>query len=97
MPAYWALGIMGLGLPTIAHSSAAPSSYIGHSCRYIPGDGGWPSAHVWQRLNATVGGRLIATVPLGRVCHQTGSFTAFDEAKCEDLAKAFETEGPVTM
>ncbi|KAF3765307.1 putative FAD-dependent isoamyl alcohol oxidase [Cryphonectria parasitica EP155] len=39
------------------------------SCRVIPGDPDWPSTSTWQSLNETVGGRLIATVPLPSVCH----------------------------
>ncbi|GKT40443.1 FAD-linked oxidoreductase ZEB1 [Colletotrichum spaethianum] len=34
-----------------------------------PGDAGWPSADAWAQLNETVGGRLVATVPLGSPCH----------------------------
>jgi len=39
------------------------------SCKCLPGDACWPSTAEWSQLNATVGGRLIATVPLGQVCH----------------------------
>lgn len=39
------------------------------SCRCLPGDDCWPSPQEWARLNATVQGRLIATVPLGAPCH----------------------------
>ncbi len=37
-------------------------------CRYLPGDSGWPSQAAWNRLNQTVGGRLITGKPLGRTC-----------------------------
>lgn len=39
------------------------------SCRCFPGDDCWPSDAEWSFLNATVEGRLIATVPLGSPCH----------------------------
>lgn len=39
------------------------------SCRCFPGDACWPCSNVWSKLNATIDGRLIATVPLGRPCH----------------------------
>lgn len=38
-------------------------------CRYMPGDAGWPSTEQWASLNETVGGQLIATVPLAAPCH----------------------------
>jgi len=37
----------------------------------------------WDNLNATVGGRLIATTPLAAVCHDPN----FDAAKCNAIKK----------
>ncbi|TDZ17089.1 FAD-linked oxidoreductase sor8 [Colletotrichum orbiculare MAFF 240422] len=54
------------------------------SCRCFPGDACWPTAAEWSAFNTTVGGRLVATVPIGSVCHDS-SFGAFDEAKCSAL------------
>ncbi|KAG4441556.1 hypothetical protein IFR05_002941 [Cadophora sp. M221] len=39
------------------------------SCHCFPGDACWPSASSWSKLNSTIGGRLIATVPIGTPCH----------------------------
>jgi hypothetical protein len=39
------------------------------TCRYLPGDDGWPSSQEWAQLNVTVQGRLIMTIPLGAPCH----------------------------
>ncbi|KAG0648444.1 FAD-linked oxidoreductase ZEB1 [Hyphodiscus hymeniophilus] len=39
------------------------------SCRCLPGDSCWPTTKEWKALNTTVGGRLVATVPLGSPCH----------------------------
>lgn len=50
-------------------------------CRYLPGDAGWPSTSVWNALNATVGGQLIATVPLGSPCHDPN----YDADLCAEL------------
>ncbi|KAL4792159.1 hypothetical protein BDV19DRAFT_368985 [Aspergillus venezuelensis] len=55
----------------------APSS----SCKAFPGDAAWPSSGAWNALNRTVGGRLIATVPLPSVCHQS-PFGTFNEDAC---------------
>ncbi|KAF7956664.1 hypothetical protein EAE96_003998 [Botrytis aclada] len=38
-------------------------------CRPIPGDASWPGPADWAALNKTVGGRLIATIPIGAPCH----------------------------
>lgn len=38
-------------------------------CRCFPGDACWPSQLIWQNLNSSVHGRLVATVPLGAPCH----------------------------
>ncbi|KAI8229266.1 FAD-linked oxidoreductase ZEB1 [Colletotrichum sp. SAR 10_86] len=51
-------------------STALAATYPRPSaCRYISGDPGWPSSSAWNRLNATVGGRLLATNPLAHSCH----------------------------
>lgn len=51
------------------------------SCRCLPGDACWPSTDSWNTLNTTVGGKLIATVPIGSVCHDPN----YDEAACVAL------------
>lgn len=51
------------------------------SCRCFPGDECWPSDAEWSSLNATVDGRLIATVPLGSPCHDP----YYDEEQCAYL------------
>ena len=38
-------------------------------CRCFRGDECWPSSVVWSAFNASVDGRLIATVPLAASCH----------------------------
>lgn len=68
-------------------SSATPSVTPG-SCKTFPGDQAWPSKPDWDAFNTTVGGRLIATVPLGTPCH--GS--AFNDATCESLRSEWQTE-----
>jgi hypothetical protein len=39
------------------------------ACRNLPGDRSWPEPQDWLQLNASVDGRLIATVPLAARCH----------------------------
>lgn len=50
--------------------SLAAASYA-TTCRCGPYDACWPSNSDWAALNATVGGRLIATIPMGSPCHDT--------------------------
>ncbi|KAK1579368.1 uncharacterized protein LY79DRAFT_672528 [Colletotrichum navitas] len=50
-------------------TALAATSQRPAACRYIPGDRGWPSPSLWNRLNATAGGRLLATNPLAHSCH----------------------------
>ncbi|CAL8577365.1 hypothetical protein XPA_003196 [Xanthoria parietina] len=81
--AFWAVtaeipqAVLGSG--TSAAVQTAPH------CRYIPEDAGWPQPHLWNQLKRTVDGRLIATVPVGSVCH----YPNYDEAKCNELTKAW--------
>ncbi|KAI6765284.1 hypothetical protein HG531_012383 [Fusarium graminearum] len=51
------------------------------SCKCFPGDSCWPSDAEWSRLNSTVGGRLVATVPLGSPCHDP----TYNAEECKNL------------
>jgi hypothetical protein len=55
------------------------------TCKAFPGDKSWPTKAVWDSFNSTVGGQLIATVPIGSPCHDP----TFDEAKCSALKAAW--------
>lgn len=55
------------------------------SCRCFPGDHCWPSHSEWSRFNESVGGRLIATVPLAAPCHGD----RYDEAECKRIQEAW--------
>ena len=39
------------------------------NCKCMPGDGCWPSTADWTALNSSLGGKLVATVPIGSPCH----------------------------
>jgi hypothetical protein len=70
-------------------SLSAVSRYFGlspstDSCRCFPEDPCWPELEEWQSFNKTLGGKLIATVPIASVCH-TNTSVPYDEAKCEAL------------
>lgn len=56
------------------------------SCKCFPGDSCWPSAAKWSAFNSTVGGRLIATVPLANVCHDP----TLNSAACTTLQSRWQ-------
>lgn len=53
-------------------------------CRCFPGDLCWPSQAEWRAFNWTIGGRLIATIPIASACHDD-AFTPFSAEKCSQL------------
>ncbi|KAL4757739.1 putative isoamyl alcohol oxidase [Aspergillus foveolatus] len=77
MKAVWTAALL-LGATATAAPAAGSSNT---SCHCLPGDACWPSAAKWNALNSTVGGRLIATVPIGSVCHEP----TYDAEACAQL------------
>jgi len=63
----------------------AVGSVRARECHCLPADACWPDHHAWYSLNSTVGGRLIATVPIGSVCHDPH----YDEAACAALQSSW--------
>ncbi|WYZ35899.1 hypothetical protein EsH8_X_000546 [Colletotrichum jinshuiense] len=56
-------------------------------CKCFPGDSCWPATAQWDALNTTVGGNLIATVPLGSPCHDP----TYDAATCATLQSEWQS------
>lgn len=50
-------------------------------CRCFPGDGCWPNTQEWANFNKTIGGKLVATVPLAAPCHNA----AYNATKCQAI------------
>ena len=67
---------------------ATVSGQTSAKCKTFPGDTTWPSKADWNTLNSTVGGRLIATVPLGAPCHGSN----FNNATCNSLKEQWQYE-----
>ena len=59
------------------------------TCKCFPGESCWPSTESWESLNATVGGRLLETVPLAQKCHDP----QFDNATCSALQSEWQSPG----
>ncbi|KAJ4012637.1 hypothetical protein NW752_008350 [Fusarium irregulare] len=68
-------GVVIASLLALAKASAESS------CKCFPGDDCWPAEDDWKSLNTTVGGRLVATVPLGSPCHDPN----YDAEECKRL------------
>ena len=74
-------GLLGLVLSAVVVAA--------QDCKCLPGDSCWPSISRWEALNSTVGGRLVATVPLGSPCHDPN----YDSEKCDYLQSEWQYAG----
>ena len=54
------------------------------NCKCFPGDKCWPTPTEWTAFNKTLGGKLVATVPLAAPCHDD-KWASYSEATCEAL------------
>ncbi|KAJ7880121.1 hypothetical protein B0H13DRAFT_2542387 [Mycena leptocephala] len=61
---------------------------VAASCRCYPDDACWPTATEWSSLNTTIGGRLVATVPLAAACHDD-QWVTYDNATCTALQNSW--------
>lgn len=77
-------------LPALVSAAAVNTSCVTQpSCRCLPSDSCWPSKSAWTSFNKTVGGRLIATVPIGSVCHDS-AFGSYNAQKCDALKSVWD-------
>ncbi|KAF7900997.1 hypothetical protein EAF00_003218 [Botryotinia globosa] len=60
-----------------ASYEAMSTSLIPSVCRCFPGDECYPGISDWDGFNQTIGGKLIATVPIAAVCHND-QFATYD-------------------
>ena len=63
-------------VPIVLSIIVAGTTASRSTCKCGPTDSCWPAAREWAVLNATVGGRLIATVPAGSPCHTATQLAA---------------------
>ncbi|CRK16457.1 hypothetical protein BN1723_010987 [Verticillium longisporum] len=74
----FSLALQAAALAAFQGAAAAPAA---SSCYCLPGDACWPKESAWSQFNSTVGGRLVATVPIGSPCHDP----TYDAAACAQL------------
>ncbi|OJJ51527.1 hypothetical protein ASPZODRAFT_12348 [Penicilliopsis zonata CBS 506.65] len=65
----------------VAAAALSSTALAASDCYCLPGDSCWPSDTKWATLNTTVGGRLVATVPIGTPCHDP----TYNETACAEL------------
>lgn len=58
-------------------------------CRCFPGDACWPSRSEWDKFNKTLEGKLIATIPIASMCHES-PFAQYDKEACEQLRSVWD-------
>ena len=68
----------------LSRSVPSNSSSNSSSCHCYPGDACWPNTNEWNDFNRTLGGKLIATVPIASACHND-AYAAYDAAACTTL------------
>jgi hypothetical protein len=59
----------------------------GQECKCFPDEPCWPSLDEWAQLNNTVDGRLVATTPLGKQCHDP----EFNATECDYLKEHWDS------
>jgi hypothetical protein len=77
--------------------TAVTSKGINFGCKCYPGEACWPSASKWNKLNATVDGRLLVHIPPAAACHNAfsgpfGTVNTYDAAKCAEVTQNWESE-----
>lgn len=74
---------------SIVAAVPALSNKASKQCRSFPGDTSWPSPQDWSLFNETLGGKLIATIPIASSCHGD-SFTPYNAEQCSALQQVWD-------
>ncbi|PWY96635.1 FAD binding domain protein [Aspergillus sclerotioniger CBS 115572] len=82
--------MVGLLLSLLSFFLLLSSSAASTVCRCFPSDPCWPTPQQWDDFNTTISGRLIATTPLGSVCHTNNTFTSYDASACASLRSIWD-------
>ncbi|KAI8634142.1 FAD/FMN-containing isoamyl alcohol oxidase MreA [Xylariaceae sp. FL1651] len=97
---FYLLSLSALPLLRFAVAVTVGNTTTPAGCRAIPGDISWPSRADWNSLNRTVGGKLVATIPIAAPCHNTlfgQPNPLFNQDECDTLRSVWffpETHEP---
>lgn len=80
-PSAVAFPVLGTPLENLGEHTGA----IETRCRCFPGDSCWPLPEEWNELNRTLGGNLVATIPIASVCHDNPFMIPYDAEACAQL------------
>jgi len=80
---FTSFALLGVTSITAAHSP---------QCKAVPGTSSWPSASSWAKLNTSLSGGLIKSVPPGGVCHP--GQPNYNNASCAEVATLWYTSWP---
>lgn len=85
---------------SLGFESPGQATFRKPQCKSKPGTAEWPSPQEWNRLNATVFGRLLQPLPPGAACDY--SLDAFNLESCwvatvNYTHSAFHTNDPVSV
>ncbi|KAI1436360.1 hypothetical protein GGR50DRAFT_651932 [Xylaria sp. CBS 124048] len=80
----------GLAVPdALPSDNATHIAGPANRCRCFPGDPCWPTDTEWGAFNRTVGGRLVATIPIAAVCHDN-PWVPYDAEACAALQATWD-------
>jgi hypothetical protein len=79
-------------VPPVASAPTAqqPNPRIQKSCKWIPGNQGWPSEAEWSQLSAAVKGRLTRPPPAAAACHRNVPGARYDAAQCDIIREEWK-------
>lgn len=80
-----ALALLALTCTINAHRNETVAT---SNCKCFPGDDCWPTVKEWSDFNATVNGRLVATVPLAAACHDD-VWSSYNNATCAKMRNSW--------
>lgn len=87
LPTALAAALLGIAWAAVSHLLSNTS---GSSCRCFPGDPCWPSSAQWSSFNASIGGKLVATVPIASPCHDTFPGVSYDAEACAAIRASWD-------
>lgn len=80
--------LLSLLVSSIAENPVGHRSQSPPACRCFPGDTCWPTKASWTAFNQSLGGKLIATIPVASPCHDD-PYIPYDARQCSQLRSSW--------